>query len=363
MAHDKIRAAARKRMAETGEPYAAARRAVVTEHGAAEEDVPAPGAGYRLRMSGEIRDWLAGLRDGDPMTAMVVGQALAALMGEGARLGAPLVVSTADSWPWALAEALDRSYHESLERLASLRHGWADAVRLVKDLRRQAAELESTQANLADLRDRAVDESDPQKAARAAEALAAVEWEAAEVQRLLLGVTQASGRLSAASRRREDRVNAFGFQKEVLKASYVAAESSLMVQQTIAASDQTGAGDHQRQDGDEAISTGSARLLRDVTARLERELGQQPWPEGLMELRPAAPGDTGVRLLFAIEPPGTALLIAVLEGDEAVEYQRLEAILLSAEMLRRVRAGQAPEAAAHSYDTQSFLDEFYPASP
>ena len=42
MSHDKIRAAARRRMAETGEPYAAARRAVVSEHQAA-------GAGSRLR--------------------------------------------------------------------------------------------------------------------------------------------------------------------------------------------------------------------------------------------------------------------------------------------------------------------------
>ncbi len=35
MSHDKIRAAARKRMAQTGEPFAAARRAVIREHQAA----------------------------------------------------------------------------------------------------------------------------------------------------------------------------------------------------------------------------------------------------------------------------------------------------------------------------------------
>jgi hypothetical protein len=32
MSHDKISAAARQRMAQTGEPYAAARRAVIGEH-------------------------------------------------------------------------------------------------------------------------------------------------------------------------------------------------------------------------------------------------------------------------------------------------------------------------------------------
>ena len=41
MSHDKIKAAARKRMAQTGESYAAARRAVIREFGAAGSDAPA----------------------------------------------------------------------------------------------------------------------------------------------------------------------------------------------------------------------------------------------------------------------------------------------------------------------------------
>jgi hypothetical protein len=80
-----------------------------------------------------------------------------------------------------------------------------------------------------------------------------------------------------------------------------------------------------------------------------------------MELRPAGPDDTALRILFAVEPPGAALLIAILDGPEAVRDQYLEAILLSADMLRQVRAGRAPEATAHRYDsTRSFLQEFYP---
>ena len=43
MSHDKISAAARKRMAETGEPYAAARRAVLREHQQAASKNPSPG--------------------------------------------------------------------------------------------------------------------------------------------------------------------------------------------------------------------------------------------------------------------------------------------------------------------------------
>ena len=43
MSHDKIRAAARERMAQTGEPYAAARRAVIREYHQAASKNLAPG--------------------------------------------------------------------------------------------------------------------------------------------------------------------------------------------------------------------------------------------------------------------------------------------------------------------------------
>jgi hypothetical protein len=53
----------------------------------------------------------------------------------------------------------------------------------------------------------------------------------------------------------------------------------------------------------------------------------------------------------------------VLEGPEAVEDQYPEAVMASADVLRRVKAGQAPEAAAHAYDDPwSFLEEFYPGT-
>ena len=45
MAHDKIKAAARRRMAETGESYAAARREVIREFRAAGSNDPAGGTG------------------------------------------------------------------------------------------------------------------------------------------------------------------------------------------------------------------------------------------------------------------------------------------------------------------------------
>jgi hypothetical protein len=63
MSHDKIRAAARKRMAKTGEPYATARRAVIDEHQKATSKNPVPGArwfaiSYSNAWEGRLSAWL-----------------------------------------------------------------------------------------------------------------------------------------------------------------------------------------------------------------------------------------------------------------------------------------------------------------
>jgi len=176
--HDKIKAAARKRAAETGEPYTAARRAVVTEGQALEGQAAAgqiwpAGAGYALAMSDEIHHWLAELRGSDPPAALRVVQALVTLMEKGASLGDPLVASAAGSWPWALLQALDRSYQERLEHLGAVRRGEADAAALIKDIHDQVAALETAQTNLEDQHRRALDTGRPQEATEAAGKLAA----------------------------------------------------------------------------------------------------------------------------------------------------------------------------------------------
>ena len=218
-------------------------------------------------MSDEVHDWLADLRETDELIASYVILALTALMKQGARLSEPLVASTQDAWPSALAEELDRRYAQMLEDLQPARR------------------------------------------------LAAESTDAAARERLV--------RLHA-------RADAFRARKEVLKARYLSAS---------------------------AIESS----LRDVVAEMERELGQRAWPDGLMELRPGAPGDVGIRVLFAVEPPGTALLLSVIEGPDAVKDHYGPAVVLSAEILRQVRASQEPEAAARSYpDVRSFLEEFQP---
>jgi DNA-binding XRE family transcriptional regulator len=277
---------------------------------------------YQLRMSDEIHAWLADLHSSDPPSAMSVGRALAALMSAGASLGPPLVTPAADfSPPEELTAALDSSYQDRLERLTAVRRRVAEAATLVRDLQDRLAELEAAQQ--------------------------AQSQEAAEVRRLLARVTAAERRLLARSQRLQARIDAFRTRIEVLKATYTAARVELLMDELTA-------------DPGTARDEAAARL-RDITGQIERELRRMPWPEGLSELRPEVPDGGEIRIIFAVEPAGTALLIAVLEGRDAVRDQYREAVTRSADVLREARAGRAPEATACGYDDpRSFLEEFYP---
>ncbi len=305
---------------------------------------------YRLRMSGEIHDWLADLHDSDPAAALLTGQALAALISEGASLGPPLVVPAAVTWPEDLMAALDASYQDRLERLQVMRRRAAEAAWLVRDMKDQINVLESVQARLEDRRRRALAAGREEEAAKAADRLAAAQQEAAQARDMLPWITEAERWLDTRLRRVERRIGAFRTRKELLKATYTAARAELQVNEEMA---NPGAAEHQ-------ATTEAAARLRDVTAEIERELGRQALPEGLLELRPGAP-DGEIRLIFAAEPPGTALLIAVLEGREAARDQYRDAVTLSADVLLEARAGQAPDTSARGYDdTRSFVEEFFP---
>lgn len=71
MSHDKIRAATRKRMAETGEPYAAARREVLREHRHTGDQSQPPdprwfAISFRNAGLDRITLWMDTLLGGDP---------------------------------------------------------------------------------------------------------------------------------------------------------------------------------------------------------------------------------------------------------------------------------------------------------
>jgi phage shock protein A/DNA-binding XRE family transcriptional regulator len=307
--------------------------------------------GYRLRMSDEIHDWLTDLHETDPPAALQVGQALAALMSEGASLGPPLVVPVAATWPEDLVAALDDSYQHRLDRLQVVRRRVAEAAWLVKDLTDQADELESARARLEDRRRRELADGRKDEAEQAGRQRDVAERDITQARQLLPWITETEAWLRTRLERLQRRTDEFRVRKELLKATYTAARAELQVQEELAGPD---AADHQ-------ANAGAVARLRDATAHIERELGRQPLPEGLLEFRPGAPGDSQIRLIFAVEPPGTALLIAVLEGREAARDQYREAVTLSAEVLVEARAGQAPEASARGYDgPRALIGEFFP---
>jgi phage shock protein A/DNA-binding XRE family transcriptional regulator len=317
--------------------------------------------GYRLRMSGEIHDWLADLNETDPVAALLVGQALAALISEGASLGPPLVVPVAETWPEDLAAALDASYQYRLDRLQLVRKRAAGAAGLVKDIQDQVDELESARARLEDRRRRALEAGRKDEVEQAGRQRTVAERDITRARQLLPWLTETEAWLRTRLQRLERRTDEFRVRKELLKARYVTARAEVQVAEEIPAASDPGA------------ATEAAGRLRDVAAEIRQELGRQPLPDGLLELRPATPatpgapatpavpGDGDIRLIFGVEPPGTALLIAVLEGREAARDQYRDAVLLSADVLLEARAGQAPEASARAYDdTRSLAEEFFP---
>ena len=245
--------------------------------------------GYVLRMSGEIRDWLAGLRDGEPRTAAAIVHALITLAREGPGLGPPAVVQVArPALHTDPREALDSAYQQRLERL--------------RELRRAAADVEYL------------------------------------------------GRLQA-------EADAFRTRKEVLKARYTTAEAHESVARLIADAAAGQASEEELALHRHAIAEQAGQVVA-VAGDIERELGREPWPDGLYELRPAVPGDD-IRLIFAVEPAGAVLLISALDGPDAVSEEHGRAVEVSAEILRQVRAGHDPEASAVEFaGGRQFAEEF-----
>src|SRR5579859_5038595 len=245
-------------------------------------------------MSAEIRDWLAGLRVSDPRAAAAVGHALVALADEGPGLGPPTV--TALGKP-----PLSGDPTEALDE------AYQDRLERLHELRREAA-----------------------------------------------GQHPAAGQGEYLSLQAE--ADAFRIRKDVLRARYAAASAEESVARFIAGVAA------ESDDGDLAqyrrVAAEHAEQVSAVTADIERELGIQPWPDGLYELRPAVPGGD-IRLIVAAEPADAMLVISVLEGADAVSEQRGRAVELSAQILRRVRAGQDPEASEVEFaDGRQFAGEF-----
>jgi hypothetical protein len=226
---------------------------------------------YRIRVAPEVRRWLAELRRADPGAADLVDAALVALRDRGSGMGPPLVVPVETPSQEARPD-LDYAYQRQLEMLSRVRRAVADIATARKRLELQVQQLEEVVGRQPD---------------------AAAQLD--DVRRQFESVRSEEERLNAASRRLQFKVNNFRSRKEAIKAADIAADATDVVGQAEAELAATGA------NGQDPSAAGPVQDLVPV---------RQPRPLPLSELRPGAPEMDDIRILFAVEAPDTAVILA-----------------------------------------------------
>jgi DNA-binding XRE family transcriptional regulator len=336
--------------------------------------------GYDLRMHEEIRGWLTGLRDTEPELSRLVGEAVVALLDAGESLGPPLVVPLESVLrpPDDPRERLDYSYQRQLEALQKVRRGVADVATSRYRVELQIRELEEFAAKLVRQRQDALDAQREDMARDAQTRETGVQEQLSALRPQHSMMKEQEERLTAASQRLQAKIDAFRTQKEAFKATYTAAEASRRIRQAFAdlgkdAGDlewpESEAEEPSWPGGEPPAASEVLAEIADLTETSGESSGPAdqdsvPVPPGLMELRPGAPDNVQVGLLFVVENQDTAVLVVWIEdpGGSLDEYQEMMPVAAA----RLAAARSAPSATAASpaaflsYDSESFLDEFFP---
>jgi DNA-binding XRE family transcriptional regulator len=336
--------------------------------------------GHDLRMHKEIRGWLTDLRDTEPELSRLVGEAVVALLDAGESLGPPLVVPLESVLrpPDDPRERLDYSYERQLEALQKVRRGVADVATSRYRVELQIRELEEFAAKLVRQRQDALDAEREDMARDAQTRETGVQEQLSALRPQHSMMKEQEERLTAASQRLQAKVDAFRTQKEAFKATYTAAEASRRIREAFAdLGEEAGDLEWPEPEAEEPSWPGSEPLaasevlegVPDLAWAAEHGSGpadhdRVPVPPGLMELRPGAPDDVQVGLLFVVEHQDTAVLVAWVEdpGGSLDDYQEV----MPSAAARLAVAQSAPSATAVSpaaflsYDSESFLDEFFP---
>ncbi len=334
--------------------------------------------GYQLRMHNEIRDWLTEVRVAEPELARLVGEAVLALLDAGETLGPPLVVPLESVLrpPDDPREVLDYSYQRQLEMLTGVRRGVADVATSRKRVELQVISLEQQAVKLASQGERALADGDEVLASEARSREAGIQQRLSELHRQMHTLTGQEEKLTLASQRLQAKVEDFRVQKETIKATYTAAEGSQRVRKAFA---EMGADASELQETDveadaasgfESTSTAEDWLQQQIRDLFpDNSTGDEDVqaPPGMMELRAGAPGHPRAGLLFAVEPPGTAVLVSWVEDPGGSSRDYRDAIEAAAARLAIGQASDSPAATASpsgfiSYDAESFLDEFFPGA-
>jgi hypothetical protein len=354
--------------------------------------------GHQLLLHDEVREWLTVLRETEPEQARQVGHALLALIDAGDALGPPLVLPAA-----ALIEmmddpreALDLSYQRQLEILTQVRRGVADVATSRKRLELQMNTLQQQITKLRGQAEAARQAGQQDLAGEAQARETAVREQLAGLQRQYAVLAAEEEKLTSASQRLQAKVEAFRLHKETLKASYTAAEASRRIQDAFAEMgiDPAEAGDFGPEvaPSAESVAMGSAATAGETlregrvfiasgSGHIEAVVDEDvPVPDGLLVLRPGAPGEILAALMFEVRPAGTVALLgyAAASGERPPDY---EALIPTAAARMRERAARADAAVPGTgadaavpgtgagtaesfrrYDTESFLDEFFPGA-
>jgi len=313
----------------------------------------------RLRMSAELGDWLAELCTFQPASAAEVGAAVVSVMTAGSLSALPIVGEPAAD-PVDPREHADYLYQSLLEALQTVRRESAGAA---TDRKHWAVRVQEAEA-----------------AGRPDDVLA-------QLRRRLDDAERRERALAERGQRMQREVDAFRTTKETAKAMYTAAEATVRIHDAMEAvtSERSVADDNDElaahrqalaaaQTHLQAVAAQASQTLRKLQEERGPRAGQgeqrppAPPAAGLLELR-ADPLGRDVRLLLAVEPADAVILLAVLDGEDAVAEHRPQAIELAGDLLTDIRAGDwppqdAPRAADLEVtfaDPATFLARFFPS--
>ena len=269
--------------------------------------------GYLIRMAPEVEQWLAAVRDRDSAAADLIDEAVAALQAGGESVGPPLVVALDDDPSLNARPDLDTAYERQLEMLTRVRRAVANVATSRKRLELQANQLEQQIGKLDEQSRKAVEMGRGDLAEEAGARRGAAQEQLSDLQRQYADMQGEEERLTVASQRLQAKVDAFRIRKEAIKAAHAAAQAAAEAAWAEAViddadADAEGAGSA----ADDAVNAGAPDPARPSLP--------------LSELRPGAPESADTRILFTIELPGTAVLLAAGMEDDWLRAWYTEAI-------------------------------------
>jgi hypothetical protein len=271
--------------------------------------------GYLIRMAPEVEQWLAAVRDREPAAADLIDEAVAALRAGGQSVGPPLVVPLADDPSLNPRPDLDTAYERQLETLTRVRRAVATVATSRKRLELQATQLGQQIGKLDEQSRRAMEAGRGDLAGEAGARRGAAQEQLTDLQRQYADTQAEEERLTVASQRLQAKVDAFRTRKEAMKAAHAAAQAAAEAAWAEALIDGADT---------DADADGAGSAAGDAVNAEPPDPARPSLP--LSELRPGAPGSAGTRILFTIEPPGTAVFLAAGMEDDWLRAWYTEAI-------------------------------------